>query len=405
MKKIVRKPKVSVFCDIYPPPMIGGAEGTVANFVSCLASRGVEVKVHTITSDSKEEFVQTHRILNFYTPFETKPPKPVRLIWHVLELWNPFEVIRTAILLKRDAPQFIMCHNSYFWSWTPILVGNFLRIPTAIFVHDYGLICFRRTLWNEKKKNDCIQTCGACRIRRNFSKKIISRAKFIFFNSHSTKNIFLKNYDEDCLYEKGIVVYPLITKDIHIPRIQSASICEEADFIGFIGRISPEKGVEDLLKAATRIGVRVDIAGSGNREYIEDLNKRYSYGVFMGFVEKNLFFSSQSIIVIPSKWMEPFGKVVIEALQVGMKVVLPNSGAFSELIGLLKDLEGKTIFSYSPMSIENLEFAIVSALRSKTRDIHSETRELFYLPEWDLNDLADFIKKHSSSSLSGRDEF
>jgi hypothetical protein len=60
--------KISIFCDIFPPPFIGGAEGTAKSLFDELKRTNLDAKVYAITSRSREDSVFTFRTLNLYTP-------------------------------------------------------------------------------------------------------------------------------------------------------------------------------------------------------------------------------------------------------------------------------------------------------------------------------------------------
>lgn len=108
----------------------------------------------------------------------------------------------------------------------------------------------------------------------------------------------------------------------------------------FIGRLSPEKGVDRLLKAWASLpkNRRLVIAGEGP-ELIALKNLAAKLGLenvtFAGFLnhdaQKELW-AGAAFSVIPSVWQEPFGMVVLEAWAKGRPVVAHRIGALPELI-------------------------------------------------------------------------
>ncbi len=102
--------------------------------------------------------------------------------------------------------------------------------------------------------------------------------------------------------------------------------------IGFIGRIDPKKGIENLLDACAMLEARgavefsLAIAGSGTREYQERTAARVAAcaGVTMsGEVrgeEKERWFANQDVVVVPS-YTENFANVVAEALARAVPVI------------------------------------------------------------------------------------
>jgi glycosyltransferase involved in cell wall biosynthesis len=115
----------------------------------------------------------------------------------------------------------------------------------------------------------------------------------------------------------------------------------EAGYLAFMGRISPEKGVdkaiEIALKSATplKIAAKVDKA---DKEYFELEIKHLLENPLIEFVgeisegEKTAFLGKAKALLFPINWSEPFGMVVIEALSCGTPVIAFNRGSVPEII-------------------------------------------------------------------------
>ena len=122
----------------------------------------------------------------------------------------------------------------------------------------------------------------------------------------------------------------------------------------FLGRLSPEKGVAQLLEAWAYVkspGARLVIAGKGpEEEKLRTLarDKGLSNVEFRGFVPaegKNELWAGARFLVAPSIWEEPFGLVVLEAWAHGRAVLASNRGSFPEMIdsgGLLCSPDSST---------------------------------------------------------------
>ena len=110
-------------------------------------------------------------------------------------------------------------------------------------------------------------------------------------------------------------------------------IREEA--YAYIGRLSQEKGVESLLKAASRLPYKLYIAGSGPLE--ADLKKKYTANniIFLGhlgIMDTIELLKKISFTVIPAIWYENNPLSVIESLCCGTPVLGRNIGGIPELI-------------------------------------------------------------------------
>lgn len=110
-------------------------------------------------------------------------------------------------------------------------------------------------------------------------------------------------------------------------------IREEA--YAYIGRLSQEKGIESLLKAASRLPYKLYIAGSGPLE--AELKKKYTANniIFLGYLgtkDTIELFKKVSFTVIPSISYENNPLSVIESMCCGTPVLGRNIGGIPELL-------------------------------------------------------------------------
>lgn len=145
---------------------------------------------------------------------------------------------------------------------------------------------------------------------------------------------------------------------------------EQGDVL-FIGRLSPEKGVNRLLRAWSRVqhlGRTLWIVGDGpESQRLKDLTRELSLRnvQFTGFLEKGqtrAIWEKAACSVVPSIWKEPFGMVVLEAWARGRPVVAHRLGALPEIIR--HDRDG---FLVTPDHPEELAEAILEILEHPDR--------------------------------------
>lgn len=114
----------------------------------------------------------------------------------------------------------------------------------------------------------------------------------------------------------------------------------------FTGRITPEKGVKELVESLKNISnqnYKLLILGSAlnelktktkYQEEIENIVQTISSKViFTGFIkyeEINKFYSIADIAVLPSIWDDPAPLTVIESLVSGLPIITTNSGGIPE---------------------------------------------------------------------------
>jgi glycosyltransferase involved in cell wall biosynthesis len=106
----------------------------------------------------------------------------------------------------------------------------------------------------------------------------------------------------------------------------------------FVGRLSPEKGIETLLTAWERVGshLPLKIVGDGPlRGTVQAAAERLPQVAWLGwrnFAEVLELMRHAAMLVFPSRWYEGFPRVIVEAYAVGLPVVASNLGSMSELI-------------------------------------------------------------------------
>ncbi len=114
--------------------------------------------------------------------------------------------------------------------------------------------------------------------------------------------------------------------------------------VGFVGRLVEEKGLVDLVNAVgalrTRrpeIRTRVLLVGSGPlRDWLARQTGVTVATPAMG-EELAPYYCAMDVMVLPSRttagWSEQFGRVLVEAMAVGVPVIGSSSGAIPEVIG------------------------------------------------------------------------
>lgn len=117
------------------------------------------------------------------------------------------------------------------------------------------------------------------------------------------------------------------------------------NYFFWMGRLSPEKGVEDAITFAEKTGNSLVLAGPiRDRDYFNQKIKpkiggKIKYVGELDFKNKIGYYKNAKAFLMPAKWEEPFGLVVIEAMACGTPVIAYNRGALPEIID-----NGKTGF-------------------------------------------------------------
>jgi UDP-glucose:tetrahydrobiopterin glucosyltransferase len=135
------------------------------------------------------------------------------------------------------------------------------------------------------------------------------------------------------------------------------------------GRISPEKGVDQALKAARFAGVRCRIAGSlYDPGYVVDLAGAEVLGSIPR-IDLRRVMGRSAVTVCAIRWEEPFGLVAAEAQMAGCPVAAYRRGAMPEVVE-----EGVSGFLAVPDDVEDLARAIVKCLALDRRKVRASAQ-------------------------------
>ncbi len=112
------------------------------------------------------------------------------------------------------------------------------------------------------------------------------------------------------------------------------------DYLLFVGRLVPEKGVKEALEIAKRSRHKLLIAGpifpDGRRYFNEHikplLNTRRRYIGYIKREELLPYYQKAKALLMPIQWEEPFGMNMIEAMACGTPVIALKRGAAKEVV-------------------------------------------------------------------------
>jgi glycogen(starch) synthase len=167
--------------------------------------------------------------------------------------------------------------------------------------------------------------------------------------------------DKISIIPNGIDPKPLQNcPEDEIKRLRNLYAPQGEKLLFFVGRITPEKGLQVLMRAMPLIlqstsEVRLLVAGK-NSEQMKPLVEELKIGPhveLLGFIsdeKRNCLYGAVEAAVFPSLY-EPFGIVALEAMAAGCNVIVSDVGGLSEVVH--HGYTGLTAMTNNPQSLAN----------------------------------------------------
>ncbi len=284
---------------------------------------------------------------------EIKSPAPLTQISLVKNsVWSSRSRHEFSQLLDRESPDIVHIHNTFFVISPSIYSACKERgIPVVQTLHNFRWVCPAYALYrNGNVCEECLNGSLLNSIRHGCYRdsRAATAAVALILGWHR----LIKTWEEnvDCYialtefsrqkfiaagFQPGKIVVKPNFVEID-PRPKSVA----GKYALFVGRLSPEKGLDTLLRAWKLLPSRcpLQIIGDGpERAALEGLVQRQSIAnvTFRGSLTRTETIDAMkeaSFVLVPSVWYEGFPMVIAEAFACGVPVVCSKLGAMQEIV-------------------------------------------------------------------------
>lgn len=340
--------RVLLVTDSYPP-LVGGATFWSQQVARQMSERGHTVELATTwqpgtPARETDGEVEVHRLRDLTSrvpgisadPYRHNPPP----------FPDPEAVLRLRRLIKKFKPDLV---HSYGWlthSVAAALLGS--DVPLLISTQDYSNICALRTLFRHGEICEgsapakCLECAGsnygaakgAVAVAGIFGSRPLIRRKAT--RIHSISRYVARAIERDLDPPAPIEIVPNFGEDVSARPVDEEILAQlpERPFILFVGALRQVKGIVELCAAYERLEDPPPLILAG--PLAPDTPESFPDGVtvltsvphptVMAMWDRALFG------VFPSKWPEPLGNVVYEAMSRGRAAIGTRPGGHEDMI-------------------------------------------------------------------------
>lgn len=323
----------------------GGAEVYVINLESLLRKHGHEVAVFSMRHSE-----------NLPSAYEKYFPKEVDFtsiklrdfFTYALRPLGSKEVKdKFSRLLKEFCPDVVHLNNTHS-QLSPVIaeIAHEKGIKIIWTLHDYKMLCPRydcmrngvpcNLCYTDKRavvRYSCLKNNRLASISAWLEAEIWNRKKL---EKYTTTFICPSDFLRNEMIRGGFNS-PKLTKlnnFIDVGKITQPVCSSKKNYYCYVGRLSPEKGIETLINAANQFPYELKIVGDGPLR--KDLEKKTKGWIeFVGYQQWNEIkeiVSKARFTILPSEWYENNPLSIIESLCLGTPVLGANIGGIPELI-------------------------------------------------------------------------
>lgn len=260
---------------------------------------------------------------------------------------SPEAVRRIGALIDATRPDVVHCHNVYH-QLTPSIIGAAKRrnVPVVLTLHDYKPVCpVHKRLRHGQPCSDCLDGRFSNVVRHRCADGSLAQSALLY--AEAVVQRLLRSYEKvDAVIAPSEFMRASVTRarfaadSVHVlpngvdtERLRPTG--EDDGYLLYLGRLSPEKGVETLLAAHDSIGIEAPLRLAGTGPLEPELRARFPKAEFLGHLSGDALAAAirrAAAVVLPSECYENCPVAILEAMSYGKPVVASDIGGIPELV-------------------------------------------------------------------------
>jgi len=352
-----------------------------------LERKGHQVQIFSMADSQNEKSSYSHYFIKHFDINKAKGFFQL-FIFGLKSIYNFEAQSKLQELIDKEKPEIAHIHNIYH-CLTPAIFRTLHKnnIPMVYKLSDYKPICPNYKLFN---KGSVCEKCKGGRYYNCFLNRCLKNSRLVslaamkeaylhrFLKSYQKIDYFLAPSDfmKNKCVEFGIPAekIKILRNTVNIENFLDSLKVIEKDYFLYYGRISEEKGIDDLIRAVGLLDEkgllgsnRLLIAGEGpQRKILEKLTSKLKLTDKIDFVgfkkgqELHKVISNSRFVVLPSVWYDNSPLIISESQLLKKPVIISDQGGSKEMIK-----EGFTGLVFKAGNIEDLVLKIDKMLKFK----------------------------------------
>lgn len=309
----------------------GGEDKSFAAEAALLEARGCQVVRYTLSND------------------QVNSMNPIKLSATVI--WNREAFRKIREIIRRERPQVAHFQNTFpLISPSAYYAAKTEGVPVVQTLRNYRLLCPNALFFREGRVcEECLGrlvpwpgVLNACYRASRAATGVVATMLTVHrlvatWTRMVDIYIALTEFARNKFIQGGIPAEKIIVKPNFVFPDPGAGD-GTGGYALFVGRLSPEKGIETLLRAWERLGGKVPlkIVGDGPlASKVAEATRWMPWVEWLGHktsAEVYALMGQAAFLVFPSEWYETFGRVAIEAFAKGTPVLAAEIGGIEEIV-------------------------------------------------------------------------
>lgn len=331
----------------YFPHIVGGTEISIKILAEKLSKRGHNVFVYTLDGSTEldicsVEIINEVRIFRGYSEGVYKhiihqKRKVKDIFFNHLHFYYNSKVEKDLVkIIDKNNIDVIHTNNMVSMSYAVWNIAKKKEIPVVHTLRDYWLM------------DPSTLPYGSSYIIRifheNFFRKLSNRVSlYVTAPSYKTLDIFKKSgFFKNCNAKRIVNAIDISMETLE--RCIEKKIERQQKTIKYlyVGMLGKHKGINILLDAFSKIkdkDVSLIVCGDGpERNLVLDAAFKDDRIIYCGRLsqdELSVKYEEADVLIVPSLWEEPFGRIIIEGAQYALPTIGSTHGGIPEIINIL----------------------------------------------------------------------